>query len=110
MENKGLIIGLSVLGLGTATFFGWRAYRRKKMGKAYNAYDNTLSSGNKVSDVATKFRNAETEDEKLKILSNAVGVAYTTDDIKKLSANSEIGNYEWKDKNLRDRASKYLTI
>ncbi|MBR4620568.1 MAG: hypothetical protein IKO46_06265 [Salinivirgaceae bacterium] len=115
MENKGLIIGLSVLGFGAATFFGWRIYKRKRAEKMMAAaeadYNNTLSNGNKVSDVAQQFINAKTEPEKADIIASALGKTYIADDVKKLSANPFIKNYKWIiSSEARDRVKSLLQL
>ena len=95
MENKGLLIGLSVLGLGVAGFVGYRIYKRKKTEKARIeseaavAASITLSSGVKVPDIVERFRNAATENDKYQIISNALSVVHIPSDEEKLR-NSDI--------------------
>ncbi|MBO4601561.1 MAG: hypothetical protein J5651_00180 [Salinivirgaceae bacterium] len=115
MESKGLIIGLSVLGLGVAGFVGYRIYKRKKVEKAQIESEAavvasiTLSSGAKVPDIVEQFRNAETENGKYQIISNALSVVHIPSDEEKLR-NSYIGVYAWKDKELKAKAKSLNLI
>jgi hypothetical protein len=129
MENKGLLIGLSVLGLGVAGFVGYRIYKRKKSQiptptakpiQKGDADKSTwyLTNGKDYLDILKSYNAAKTEEEKYKALESAiVGSSDTHADMKKVIEEGRKRGYyvesnveAWNNSSLRKKAMDLLQL